>query len=565
MRWLLFFLLAAVCPAATRGDVLLNEIYYDHPGSDEGFEFIELVNPGTAAVPLAGVTIEFHDGSSLGWVAIWRAAAGDTIAPGGLFVVGGELVVPFPDAVDDLGLQNGPDAVRITRDGGAIDLVGYGPLISAAFFEGTPAPDAESGSSLARRPDGHDTGDNAADFEPSPPSPGRRNQSKRDAALRAAPGTPSGDARPGPGTELLAFHIVNLGLNTIEPGAAAVVLTDSTGSGTTTLAESIVTSALAAGDSVRADLTADLTPGDHWLLAAVTLDGDERPENDRVALRRRVGASPVVVSEIMSAPRSGCPEYVELFNTGAVPYDLARHRIRDAAGSGGLIASGPAEIPPGAFAVLTGDEEALLACFEGLESGSVVEVEGAWPSLNQTGSAGVADSVVILDAESIPVERVGYPPQPPDTRGRSLERVDLFPGAGPHAWVLSLDERGGSPGERSPLSRGVPAKGGGVTVSPNPFDPYRGGVLVVSVPERKGTERVVVEAFDIAGRRVAEIGTARVLPSTLVWDGRDSAGRPVLPGVYVIACEFFPVTVGSRYVEKVVVGCGRKERPGPVD
>jgi hypothetical protein len=565
VRWFLFCLLAAVSPAATRGDVLLNEIYYDHAGSDEGFEFIELVNPDTAAVPLAGLTIEFHDGSSSGWTAIWRAAAADTIEPGGLFVVGGELVVPFPDAVDDLGLQNGPDAVRITRGGAEIDLVGYGPLDSSAFFEGAPAPDVDAGSSLARRPDGEDTNNNAADFDPSPPSPGRRNQTKRDAALRAASGTPRGDARPRPGTELLAFHIVNLGVNTIEPGAAALVLADSTAFGTTTTAVPAPAIALAAGDSVRADLAAELSAGDHWLIAAVTLGGDERPENDRVALRRRVGSSPVIVSEIMSDPRSGCPEYVELFNAGAIPYDLAGHRIRDAAHSGGLIASGPAEIPPGGFVVLCGDGEGLLACFGGLERALVVDIAGAWPSLNQTGSAGIADSVVIVDAESIPVERVGYPPQPTETRGRSLERVDLYAGSGPHTWVLSLDERGGSPGERSPLSRGAAVKGAGVTVSPNPFDPYRAEVLVVSFPERKETERVVGEAFDIAGRRVSEIGTARVFPSTLVWDGRDSTGRIVLPGVYVVACEFFSVTVGSRYVEKVVVGCGRKEKPGPLN
>jgi hypothetical protein len=267
----------------------------------------------------------------------------------------------------------------------------------------------------------------------------------------------------------------------------------------------------------------------------------------------------------MCDPRSGCPEYVELFNPGARAYDLAGHRIRDAAGSGGIIAAETAEIAAGGFVVLTGDGEALFSCFAGLARTSVVDVEGAWPSLNQTGGDGFADSITVLDAESIPVEGVSYPPQPSGTRGRSLERVDLYPGSGPHVWVLSMDERGGSPGERSPLSRGPRAAGAGVAATPNPFDPYRGETLAVSIPERSGTARVVVGAFDAAGRRVAEIGTARVLPATMVWDGRDFSGRAVPPGVYVVACEFFPAVVGSRYVEKVVVGCGRKEERGPLD
>ena len=565
MRWFLLFLFAALLPAAAQGDVLLNEIYYDHPGSDEGFEFVELVNPDTAAVPLAGLTIEFHDGSSSGWIAIWRAAAGDTIAPGGLFVVGGEFVVPIPEAVDELGLQNGPDAVRIARDGVVVDLVGYGPLGSPAYYESEPAPDVDAGESLARRPDGEDTENNSADLEPAGPSPGRRNTARRDAALRAAPETPRGDARPQGGVEILAFHVVNLGLNTIEPGSAAVSLSDSTASGPAFLGGSVVGHAVAAGDSVRFEIAADLAPGDHRLVAAVALGGDERGENDRVELRRRVGFSPVIVSEIMSDPRDGCPEYVELFNTGPVDYDLAGHRIRDAARGGGLIASGPSVIPAGGFIVLTGDAAGLAACFDGVPSERVVDIEGAWPSLNQTGSAGFADSVVIADAEAIPVERVAYPPQPSGARGRSLERVDLFAGAGPHTWLLSSGERGGSPGERSRIARDAPPEGAGVTVSPNPFDPYRSEALVVSIPERRGTARVVVEAFDMSGRRVAQVGTVRAFPAALVWDGRDSGGRTVPPGLYVLACEFFEANAGSRYVERVVVGCGRKEKQAPLD
>jgi hypothetical protein len=565
VRWFLFLLLAAGFPRAARAEVLLNEIYYDHAGSDEGFEFVELVNTGGLAVPLAGLAIEFHDGSSSGWVTVWRGAAPGTISPGGLFVVGGANVVPLPDAIDDLDLQNGPDAVRVTRDGAVLDLAGYGPLDSPAYFEGAPAPDAESGESLARRPDGEDTGDNSADFEPCAPTPGRRNQPVRDAAIRADPGTPLGDARPFPGRELLAFHIVNLGVNTIEPGAAAALLADSTAGGTAVLARSTVEPPIAAGDSVRVELAADLSSGDHRLLATVSLAADERAENDRIALRRRVGFSPVMVSEVMSDPGGDCPEYVELYNAGPVPYDLAGHEIRDAAGAGGVISAGPAQIRPGGFRVLTGDAAALLSFFAGLSAASVVEVEGAWPSLNQTGSDGVADSITVLDAESLPIERVGYPPQPSGARGRSLERVDLFAGAGPHVWVLSVGERGGTPGERSPFSSAPAVKGAGVTASPNPFDPFRAEVLVVSLPERAGTARVVVEAFDIAGRRVAEIGTARAFPATLVWDGRDASGRTVPPGVYVLACEFLPAAAGARYVERVVVGCGRKKGTGPSD
>ena len=62
--------------------------------------------------------------------------------------------------------QNGPDSI-VLRDGAAVlDAVGYGEFDPDEVFagEGTPAPDAPSGSSLERLFADVDTDDNAADF-----------------------------------------------------------------------------------------------------------------------------------------------------------------------------------------------------------------------------------------------------------------------------------------------------------------------------------------------------------------------------------------------------------------
>ncbi|RLC45112.1 MAG: hypothetical protein DRH57_08655, partial [Candidatus Cloacimonadota bacterium] len=39
-------------------DVKINELYYDHPSSDEGYEWIELYNNGTSSVNLKNWKIE---------------------------------------------------------------------------------------------------------------------------------------------------------------------------------------------------------------------------------------------------------------------------------------------------------------------------------------------------------------------------------------------------------------------------------------------------------------------------------------------------------------------------
>ena len=561
VRWFFLSVFSLLFPVLCRSQVVLNEVYYDHVGTDEGYEFIELVNSAGFPIALAGYVIEFHDGATAGWVTLWRANLADTIAAAGLFVIGGERVVPPPDAWAELGLQNGPDAVRLVAAGHTLDLLGYGLLSDAQYFEAAPAPDVESGMSLARLPDGADSDNNANDFAAAMPSPGRFNIARHDVALRLAGGTPARDARSDAGVEVLSFDALNLGIEPASAGTVTVEVADSTDLGVMPTIVGPVSVAIPSGDSARVDIGVDLSIGYHRLRAAAVYAADERPENDAVLILRRVGVSPLVVSEVMSDPRDGCPEYVELFNSGAVPYDLAGHWMHDAAHAPELIVSTTRIIPPGGFLALTGDSVGLRAWFRGLAAEAVVDVEGRWPTLNQTGAGGGADSVVVLDAAFLPVERVAYPPQPADTRGRSLERVDLYPGPGPHTWVLSSAAAGGSPGERSPNSSFAPPEGGRVTVFPNPFDPYRSEYLVVTIPRRDEAERVVAGVFDIAGRRVAELGTSTVFPATLVWDGRDGEGGTVLPGIYVLACEFFSVTNGSRRVERVVVGCGRRNKP----
>ena len=104
VRIFLAFLILCI-PYFVSGRVLLNEVYYDHDGRDEGHEFIELINTTGDPVDLGGYALEFHDGASSGWDVVWRGDYGRLIPPGGLILVGGEDVVPAPDYPVELGLH----------------------------------------------------------------------------------------------------------------------------------------------------------------------------------------------------------------------------------------------------------------------------------------------------------------------------------------------------------------------------------------------------------------------------------------------------------------------------
>lgn len=177
--------------------VVINEVYYDAPGSDNGQVFVELYGP--AGTDLTGWSIVGIEGGS--------ASSGGTCNPDlftfpafsipadGVVVVadesGGTTSVANWDFLDsDMDLENGADAVVLTdASGTVVDAVAYGSVnttntttsgctgVSAGepWYEGNPARDVFAPLSIERCPAGVDTGDNDADFTPNTPTPGVAN------------------------------------------------------------------------------------------------------------------------------------------------------------------------------------------------------------------------------------------------------------------------------------------------------------------------------------------------------------------------------------------------------
>lgn len=160
-------------------EIVINELYYDSPGTDSGV-FIELKGePGQSLenVHIFGINgnggVIYADIDLTGW----------TIGPSGYFVIAKDSSVANADTVAGASAdyQNGPDNVVLVyitpADTTVLDALGYGNFTATDTFvgEGSPAPDAPEGLSLQRIPDGNDTDDNSADFRALMPTPGVMN------------------------------------------------------------------------------------------------------------------------------------------------------------------------------------------------------------------------------------------------------------------------------------------------------------------------------------------------------------------------------------------------------
>ena len=165
--------------------LLVNEIDYDQPGSTDAAEFIEILNPGTAAVDLADYRFELVDGAD---DEPYQSVDGTGQLPaGGFLVLAKQAVIDTPNflpagtltlALTGNSVTNGPDGVRIVRqaDGRVVDAVHYEGVVPGAG-EGSPAPqdpDTDT-TSIGRCPAGFDSDDNGLDFRTMTATPGAAN------------------------------------------------------------------------------------------------------------------------------------------------------------------------------------------------------------------------------------------------------------------------------------------------------------------------------------------------------------------------------------------------------
>jgi len=502
--------------------VVLNEVAYDPDGPDAGAEYVELLNVDRSPVTLdARWRLERGNGARPDdWTVFWTGD-GRSLAPGERLVVGDH---PAAGVEATPSLQNGPDAVRLVGPDGT-DVVGWGVHELAGYVEGAPVADRSPGH-IARRPDGVDTDDNAADWWPGArPTPGAVNFPP--VGLLARPGWPAlAPPLPDVGRPCsLVVEVTSVGLGAVPAGTAGV-LEHTTG------ARRPLAEPLSPGGERTVKLPLPGLPAGAVVLRLGTFGAGVL---DEVEVRVRVGSGAVLLHEILARPGGDAPEWVELV-THASPGDRAggegvAWRIEDR--TGGSAAFIPPDRGPGDPWVVTDDPGALLAAYPELDPARVVVADG-WASLNDGDErllvvdpdGGIHDAVTYVDAVT----------------GVSLERVSPeVPSSDPAAWVPApLGPTPGAPNgargtlpTRATLEVIPPVVGpGGAEVDVHLGDGP--GFLELRVVDPRGRVRGVLLERDGAGRAVLRL--ASTLPD----------GTRLPPGLYVLVARFHPATGGVR-------------------
>ena len=538
--------LSTIC----RAQVVINEVYYDHPGADDGWEFIELYNAGVSPCDLAGFRLEFVDGTSGRRSTVWSAPPGLSIEPGAPLCICGSRRSPAPALLLKGTLGNGPDAVRLVSADRTMDLVGYGSIGLPDLFESAPAADVGPGFSLARKPDGRDTDRNDVDFVQACPTPGGRNFFSHDLAIAVD----MEGFLPCRGSPLsFLVRLVNGGL---EPFSGMVsVLAEASSGGqpvSRERAERDVALPVSGSDSILISLP--VPPADGFTVrTCLSTAPDENRSNDTAAVT--VGTSPgeVIIHEIMYRPREGRSEWMELRCNRDEPCSLKGWTICDATGRKRVIASDDLVLLPGEFLILAEDSAAFAEEYPDCPA-AVRRLEGSWPSLNDVDRGDAAETIEMFDSTGVLVERITYRNLIGSERGRSIERGmdSSCSSASGGIWHRSAAPAGSTPGRENSVHTEWAPQGESIRISPNPFCPRTAREAVISGCLAEGETGFIMRVFDLGGAEVrrlfGEDGGARIFSCR--WDGRADDGSRVRTGLYVCLVEFVRTGGGVCRKEK---------------
>ena len=256
---------------------------------------------------------------------------------------------------------------------------------------------------------------------------------------------------------------------------------------------------------------------------------------------------PFVINEIMYAPMTEMPEWIELkFNSNISSLEEFYLVVDDDT----LQIANP-EIES-EFMIITNswsDIDTLQAIYN-LENTPLVS---GLASLSNYGE----QLALYDDCENL-IESFFFLPEWNDgMSGTSIERVNSELPADENNWGPSVDVC--TPGEENSIFVQVLPSNMKLSVVPNPFSPYRSEHTIFSFKLPQVISRVTLRIFDLKGRMLRKLINQEMQASlgNIVWDGKGVNGKNLPVGVYIVLMEATSLESEKVYKKKITVVIGK--------
>lgn len=199
---------------------------------------------------------------------------------------------------------------------------------------------------------------------------------------------------------------------------------------------------LSAGDSSSFVFTSsDFSAGKNFLIAKIITSLDDDTTNNTAfesidAVNINEIRNDIVINEIMYAPDSPEPEWIELFNRSNKIIDLKNYQLSDNSDTTKIILQSTI-LNPSEFIVIADDS--LLLNIYNITSQLVVK---SFSAFNNTG-----DKIILLDSLSRVIDSLEYSDNWGGSEGNSLERINVeISSTDSLNWKTSISRLGATPG-----------------------------------------------------------------------------------------------------------------------
>ena len=234
----------------------------------------------------------------------------------------------------------------------------------------------------------------------------------------------------------------------------------------------------------------------------------------------------VILNEVMAAPSSGNPEWVELLNTGAYPVNLRDWTISDSSDLSSAKIPGDTFIAPSGLAVIS------KIPINGLPESTPNPLSSVFPTLNND-----IHSVYLFDFLGAPLDSMSY--ENAET-GKSFELISPELRGRKTSWDICVSPDGSTPGKPNSINySSVPpekrdSENIELSIRPNPFRED----TTVSYKLPFPLARVKLIVFDRHGRQVATLREEDESGSEWRgnWNGRSDNAR-LSAGPYILYLE----------------------------
>jgi hypothetical protein len=242
---------------------------------------------------------------------------------------------------------------------------------------------------------------------------------------------------------------------------------------------------------------------------------------------------PVVINEIMYNPFDGEPEWLELIVNFPVHYApffyLCMDNLKIEVKQNYeyfLITNNPANATN-------------LAINYNINPEQIISGLGTLTNSGKTLS--------IADMNGVIIETFFYSPKWNNSiKGVSIERINPTIPSSEANWGPCMEIS--TPGRRNSLfSETMPFKSA-LSISPNPFSPFRSEVAIISYQLPEPVSTATIRIFDLKGREVCKLINQNLVGSegSIIWNGKNDDNRCVPIGIYIVKME-----ATARFTEKV--------------